>query len=75
MVVYRFELRSPVLLPAGRFKCQVFGELGETYLLQYSVDFESWNAAGTGANTTSLVEFIDPASAGQARRFYRARPQ
>ena len=74
-VVHRLELRSPSLLPDHRFRCLVYGEPGEIYLLQSSADMSTWNTAGWVTNVTNLEEFIDPTAPGRPMRFYRARPQ
>lgn len=74
-VVHRLELRSPSVLPDRRFHCLVYGEPGETYLLQSSADLKTWSTAGWVTNDAVLVEFIDPTAPGQPWRFYRARPQ
>ncbi|MGC8887144.1 MAG: cadherin-like domain-containing protein [Verrucomicrobiia bacterium] len=74
-VVHRLELRLPSVLPDRRFRCLVYGEPGEIYLLQSSPDLETWNTAGYVTNVTDLVEFIDPTAPGQPVRFYRVRPQ
>jgi hypothetical protein len=72
-VVHRLELRSPELLPDGRFTFKVFGEPGETYRIDRSDDLRIWQKAGSVSNATSLADFIDATSSGQPQRFYKAR--
>lgn len=75
VVVHKLELRGPTVLSDGRFKCLVFGDPGQVYLVECTTDFNTWSTAGAVTNVTELVEFIDPTAPGYPYRFYRARPQ
>jgi membrane-associated phospholipid phosphatase len=77
---YLQPLEAPTFVlvsPAGaEARIQLLGEPGRSYRLEACPDLREWVMVGTAtAGTDGIAEFTDPASAGEAKRFYRATAQ
>ncbi len=57
----------------GQFEFWLQGQLGETFVLQTSVDLAHWSAAATNSFTNAMMHFVLPAQ--NARTYYRAVTQ
>jgi hypothetical protein len=55
---------------AGKFQLNLTGSLGQTYVIQATTDFTSWNSIATNTFEQSVWQFIDPSALPY--RFYRA---
>lgn len=55
------------------FRLRARGTPGGRVRLEVSSDLVTWDTLATGDNPDGVVEFTDPAAAGAAARFYRAR--
>lgn len=65
-----FVLVSP---PGVEARIQLLGDPGRSYRLEACPDLREWVVVGTAtAGVDGVVEFTDPAAAGEAKRFYRA---
>lgn len=58
----------------GNFQFTLDGEVGRTYVVQYSTNLVSWPTLVTLTNTTGTMIHTDP-GATSGRRFYRSLPQ
>lgn len=62
---------SGLSLSPGNFQFQVPGNIGQPYLIQWSVDLIQWNDLSDGTLTSDPLYFDDSSINGQSRRFYR----
>jgi hypothetical protein len=60
------------IAPGGPFKTRVSGEFDRRYDIQVSSNLVSWQTVGTLLATNSTIDFVDAATAGASRVFYRA---
>lgn len=68
--VERPELRHPQLTGDG-FRCDLFGEIGQSYTLEVSTDLHRWTPLANSRFSIMPVPFFDPAVPNWDSRFYR----
>lgn len=66
---------SSVGLKDGHVHLTVMAPAGRPVSAEVSEDLRQWNTLATQAAGTGTVEFVDPAAANSAQRFYRARTE
>jgi hypothetical protein len=64
---------STLRYSAGAFHLNITGSIGQSYVIEATTDFSSWNPIATNTFEQSLWQFIDPSVLPY--RFYRARLQ
>jgi hypothetical protein len=50
----------------------VSGDIGRTYLVEFSSDLTGWNMLTNFVSTSAATTVLDPFRPGTTRRFYRA---
>jgi hypothetical protein len=76
--VYAFESAAPFRLTLerwedGLFHCRLLGTDGQSYVLEATYDFSTWDWVDTVTTSGGYYDFVDPTSSVLDRRFYRAR--
>jgi hypothetical protein len=56
---------------SGRMLLRIPGNLGRSYIVQFSSNLLNWTNLATVTNTGPAVSFIDNGTTNQTRRFYR----
>jgi hypothetical protein len=60
-------------LPDGKFQLTISGPAGGGIAIETSSNFANWTPLTVVANPTGTVRYIDTATAGSSRRFYRVK--
>jgi len=56
----------------GETFLRLTGEIGRTYIFEFSADLTNWAAFSTNQATNTNVELFDPSAFGSSERFFRA---
>jgi hypothetical protein len=65
---------NPVLTN-GVFSCQFVGSANTSYVFQTSTNLATWLPLSTNQSPIGIINLMDPAHAGDSRRYYRAMGQ
>ena len=67
------EVHIAERLNDGSNLLRLYGEPNKSYTIEATADFVTWTPISTSTPTEGILEYLDAASAGQNRRFYRAK--
>jgi len=67
------EVHIAERLPDGSNLMRLYGEPNKSYTIEATADFQTWTPISTSTPPEGILEYLDTAAAGQAKRFYRAK--
>ena len=62
-----------VLLPDGQFQLTLSGVVGQSFVIEKSIDLKSWAPVLTNSFQSSLYQYIDSSATNAPYQFYRVR--
>jgi outer membrane protein assembly factor BamB len=73
--IEKASLRAPGKRADANFQFQLYGQIGQTQMVQTSTDLVTWTSATNVAVTNVPVDVVDLSASNAQMRFYRTRSQ